>query len=166
MAMKTAASEAFWREFLRHSAVGNPEYQVVSFGDSPEMASELARLVVAGVKRATAYLRRDYEDAGLPLPAVGDFVVVIDGTGAPCCVWRTTQIEVKPLGCADARFAWDEGEGDRTLEWWLAAHQRYFSRQAAREGFQMHDAIETVFERFEVVWPRAIADSNASVGLT
>ena len=116
MAIKTPETDAFWREFLRHAGLSNPEYQVVSFGDSPAMASELAGLVVTGVKRATASLRRDYEHGGLPLPAVGDFVVVIDGVGASCCIWRTTQIEIKPLCRVDARFAWDEGEGDRTVQ--------------------------------------------------
>ncbi|MGC1574971.1 MAG: ASCH domain-containing protein [Beijerinckiaceae bacterium] len=159
MATKTPETYAFWREFLRYAGLSSPKYQVVSFGDNPEMASELAGLVVTGVKRATASLRRDYEDGRLPLPAVGDFVVVIDGMGAPRCIWRTAQIEIKPLCRVDARFAWDEGEGDRTLAWWLAAHQRYFARQAERDGFKMHDAIETVFERFAVVWPLAIADS-------
>jgi uncharacterized protein YhfF len=115
--------------------------------------------VVAGTKRAAASLMRDYADGRLPLPAVGDFVVVVDGAGAPRCIWRTTEIEIKPLDTVDARFAWDEGEGDRTIDWWLAAHRRYFARKAARDGFEMHDAIEAVFERFTVVWPPAIADS-------
>jgi hypothetical protein len=28
----------------------------------------------------------------------------------------------------DEAFAWNEGEGDRTRDWWLAAHRRYFAR--------------------------------------
>jgi uncharacterized protein YhfF len=113
---------------------------------------ELADLVLSGVKRATASLVRDYSSPDNPLPMVGDFVVVRRG-------WKSsmhlshTEIEIKPLIAADERFAWDEGEGDRTLDWWLAGHRRYFGRQAVRDGFKMHDEIETVFERFEVVWP-------------
>jgi uncharacterized protein YhfF len=60
-------------------------------------------------------------------------------------------VEVKPLSKVDDLFAWDEGEGDRTRAWWLDAHRRYFQRQADREGFSMHDEVETVFERFELV---------------
>jgi len=30
-------------------------------------------------------------------------------------------------------FAWDEGEGDRTGEWWLHVHSRYFGWQASRK---------------------------------
>ena len=157
--MKTVATEVFWQDFVRHAGLGATDYQVVAFGDNSGMATELAALVVAGTKRATASLMRDYADGRLPLPGVGDFVVVVDGGGAPRCIWRTVEIEIKPLNAVDARFAWDEGEGDRTLDWWLAAHRRYFARQAARDGFEMHDAIETVFERFTVVWPLTIADS-------
>ena len=59
----------------------------------------------------------------------------------------------------DETFAWDEGEGDRTRDWSLAAHRRYFNRLTSREGFDFDDNILTVFERFEVVWP-LVADLN------
>jgi len=155
---KTVATDAFWQAFARHAGLVDADYQVAAFGDGVAMATELAELVVAGTKRATVSLARDYEDGRAPPATVGDFIVVIDGTGAPRCIWRTTEIEIKPLGAVDARFAWDEGEGDRTREWWLAAHRRYFGRQAAREGFAFDDSIETVFERFTVVWPLSLAD--------
>ena len=63
-----------------------------------------------------------------------------------------------PLNSVDEKFAWDEGEGERTRDWWLNAHRRFFGRRAAARGFPMHDEIETVFERFEIVWPPEIAD--------
>jgi uncharacterized protein YhfF len=50
------------------------------------------------------------------------------------------------------------GGGDRTRDWWLDAHRRYFTRQASREGFELNDEILTLFERFEVEWPLDIAD--------
>ena len=64
----------------------------------------------------------------------------------------------------DERFAWDEGEGERTREWWLSAHRRFFGRRAAAQGFHMHDEIETMFERFAIVWPPEIADISRSAG--
>jgi uncharacterized protein YhfF len=143
---KTAATDAFWQAFARHAGLTGADYQVAAFGDNAAMASELVELVLAGTKRATVSLARDYADGRAPPARVGDFVVVIDGTGAPRCIWRTTEIEIKPLGAVDARFAWDEGEGERTCEWWLAAHRRYFGRQASREGFAFDDSIETVFD--------------------
>lgn len=158
MSRKTERSEAYWRDFVLHSGVDADEYAVCSFGDSSAMATELADLVIVGTKRATASLARDYADGREPLPKVGDYVVVVDGEGAPCCIWRTVEIVVKPLDAVDEGFAWDEGEGNRTREWWLDAHREYFGRQAACEGFTMHDNIETVLERFEIVWPLSAAD--------
>src|SRR5262249_20676091 len=114
MLRKTKLSEAYWRNFVLHSGIDVDDYVVCSFGDSPAMATELANLVVVGTKRATASLRRDYADGRDPLPKIGDYVVVVDGEGAPCCIWRTVEIVVKPLDAVDEGFAWDEGEGDRT----------------------------------------------------
>jgi uncharacterized protein YhfF len=122
------------------------------------MATELADLVIAGIKRATASLVRDYRGDREPMPQPGDFVMMLDGEGQPRFIWRTTEIKIKPLSEVDEAFAWDEGEGDRTRDWWVAAHRRYFARQAAREGFELDDEILTVFERFEVVWPLDVAD--------
>jgi uncharacterized protein YhfF len=158
MPPKTEQVKAFWKAYRESSGAGDGDYDVVAFGDSPAMADELAALVVAGTKRATASLLLEYSDDGKPpVPKVGDLVVVADGGGAPMCIWRTTDIEIKPLIAVDDRFAWDEGEGDRSREWWLSAHRSYFARQAARDGFRMHDDIDTVFERFEIVWPLSLA---------
>jgi uncharacterized protein YhfF len=84
---------------------------------------------------------------------VGGHVVVVDGRGEPMSIFQTTEVRVAPLSSVDDAFAWDEGEGDRTRDWWLAAHAEFFTRQAANEGFEFHPDIETVFERFKVVWP-------------
>ena len=89
-----------------------------------DRASKLIDLMLAHRKRATASLARDFGGEE-PLPKSGDHVVVIE---------------------VDDAFAWDEGEGDRSRAFWLDAHRRYFARQAAREGFAMHDLMPTVFD--------------------
>jgi len=151
---------AFWNRYKAAAGLDHDRYDVVAFGDSAAMADELADLVVNGPKRATAGLLRDFGPGGEPMPVVGGHVVVVDGAGRPRCIWRTTEVTVKPLVEVDAAFAWDEGEGDRTRDDWLDGHRRYFSRQAARDGFAFHDRIETVFERFAVVWPPGIDDRS------
>src|SRR5262249_50110601 len=114
-------------------------YVVGSFGDSPEMATELGDLVIAGIKRATTSLACDYGAGREPIPRPGDFVLMLDGDDHPRFIWRTTEVTIKPLYQVDAAFAWDEGEGDRTRDWWLDAHRRYFARQASRQGFELDD---------------------------
>ena len=124
-------TDAIWQAFRRHAGVDDDSYVVGSFGDSPETATELADLVVAGIKRATVSLARDYNARRQPTPRPGDFAMMLDGEGLPRFIWRTTEITIKPLSEVDEAFAWDEGEGDRTRDWWLAAHRRYFGRQAS-----------------------------------
>jgi len=158
MSDRTPQVRAFWAAYRMRAGLNHDRYDVLAFGDSPAMADELGDLVINGPKRATVGLLRDFGAGGAPMPAVGEHVVVIDGRGAPLCIWRTTDVAVKPLIEVDDAFAWDEGEGDRTRDDWLRGHREFFSRQAAREGFEFHNRLETVFERFTVVWPPEVAD--------
>ena len=161
MSPRSPDTDAFWQAFRRHAGLDHDNYVVGSFGDSPEMATELAGLVIAGIKRATASLARDYGEGREPMPKPSDFVMMLDGEGRPRFIWRTTEVMIKPLSEVDEALAWDEGEGDRTRDWWVDAHRRYFARQADREGFEFDDDIATVFERFEIVWPLGIGDSSS-----
>jgi uncharacterized protein YhfF len=164
MSVRTPEVQAFWAAYRSTSGLDHDRYDVVALGDSPQMADELSDLVLEGPKRATACLLRDVGPGGETMPAVGEHVVVVDGKGRPRCIWRTTDVVVKPLIEVDESFAWDEGEGERTREDWLRGHRSYFSRQASRRGFDFHDRIETVFERFTVVWPPEVADESVASG--
>jgi uncharacterized protein YhfF len=155
---RSALTDEFWRGYRDAAGLHHDDYDVVAFGDGPEMATDLAELTVAGIKRATAGLMRQFGPDGEPPAVVGGYVVLLDGAGRPRAVWRTTEVRIGPLNSVDERFAWDEGEGERTRAWWLSAHRRFFERRAAAQGFRMHDEIETMFERFEIVWPPEIAD--------
>lgn len=125
-----------------------------SFGDSPELADSLVDLVVSGRKRATAMLLAEHEICGDPLPEEGGVWIVLDGAGAPRAVIRTCQVRIGPFQSVDADFAWDEGEGDRTVTDWLDGHRRYFCRVCAeRLGQPFAEDMTTVFERFEVLYP-------------
>lgn len=142
----------FWQDFCaQHGLDAARRHDVYAFGDSPELADELLELVLHGPKRATAGLLADYDD-GEPMPEAGTLSVLLDGAGRPRCVVRTTEVVVKPLVEVDAAFAWDEGEGDRTRESWLADHRAYFGRERAARGLAFSDEMPAVFERFELVW--------------
>jgi uncharacterized protein YhfF len=101
MLPRSSNTDAFWQAFRRYAGLDHDNYVVGSFGDSPEMATELADLVVAGTKRATASLARDYGDRREPIPKPGDFVIMLDGEGRPRFIWRTTEIMIKPLSEVD-----------------------------------------------------------------
>lgn len=156
---KSEATEQFWDAFRTATGAHAERYDIVSFDDTPETANELAELVLSGRKRATAGLLRQFGPDGEPLPVIGGYVVLVDGSERPCAIWRTVELRLGPLLSVTDAFAWYEGEGDRSRESWLASHRAFFGRYAARNGFALLDGEETVFERFEVVWPpgRAVA---------
>lgn len=113
-----------------------------SFGDSPEMADELLRLVLAGTKTATCWAARDFG----PTP-IGAGSVILDGAGAPQAIVETTEMRLVRFCDVDEAFAHDEGEGDQSLSWWRDAHRRYFDRNG---GFS--DDMEVWCERFLLKW--------------
>jgi uncharacterized protein YhfF len=144
---------AFWTECVAHTGVEGP-YEAWAFGDDsrPELATELALLVRDGPKRATAGLAAEYEEENEPLPEPGDLSVILDGAGAPVCVIRTSDVQIKRFGDVDDAFAWDEGEGDRSLSYWKDAHIRFF----AHFGVAIDGDTRMMLERFELVWPKTV----------
>ena len=95
-----------------------------AFGDSPELADELALLVLAGKKRATCWAASDG-----PSTEVGKRMVMVDGAGRPRAIIETVELTQCYFEEVDEAFAFDEGEGDRTLAFWRRAHRNYFTRQ-------------------------------------
>ena len=94
-----------------------------AFGDGPELADELLDLVINGIKTATCSTE-DEPNTSKP----GEGWIVLDGRGCPSCVIETTEITYRGFGEVDAAFAYEEGEGDRSLAYWREAHRRYFGR--------------------------------------
>jgi uncharacterized protein YhfF len=100
------------------------DLETFSFGDGPDLANLLLELVLAGTKRATCWA----ESQGLLSAEVGKLMVVLDGQGAPKAVLKTTELTKRRFDEVDEAFAYDEGEGDRSLQYWREAHTRYFTR--------------------------------------
>ena len=95
-----------------------------AFGDSPQLADELLALVLEGRKRATCWAVAE----GLKGAEIGKYMVARDGVGRPRAVLQTVELSQHRFDEVDEAFAFDEGEGDRSLAYWRAAHQRYFTR--------------------------------------
>jgi GrpB-like predicted nucleotidyltransferase (UPF0157 family)/uncharacterized protein YhfF len=137
----------FWEAFVASAGIDGP-HTAWGFGSDPRMADDLGLLVRDGPKRATTSLRSWYVDDDEPMPAVGNLGVVLNGSGDPLCVVRTTSVEIRRFGDVDASFAWTEGEGDRSLEYWRDAHIRFFES----EGRPVDEDTEVVLEIFELLW--------------
>jgi uncharacterized protein YhfF len=94
-----------------------------AFGDGPELADELLDLVMLGIKTATCSTE-DEPNTSTP----GERWIVLDGSGTPRCVIETTELSYRRYTEVDAAFAYEEGEGDRSLAYWRDAHRKYFVR--------------------------------------
>ena len=83
--------------------------ETLSFGDNSDLANRLLELVLSGTKRATCWA----ESQGLLSAEIG---------------LKTVELTKRRFDEVDEAFAYDEGEGDRSLRYWREAHTRYFSR--------------------------------------
>ena len=136
---KSATTDAFWKAFRSKDPQAPDAYRILRFGGKDAaLATELANLVVGGSKRATATLLRDFETGVEPVfPKPGHFWVLINGAGDPLSVVRTTQVNVVAFGEVDAAFAWDEGEGDRSLTWVAQCTHAIFREPGGSGGFRL-----------------------------
>ncbi|WP_096423355.1 ASCH domain-containing protein [Microcella alkaliphila] len=151
-----AAAEAMWRAYADahpETVAATQDWTVEYFGDSPTLADELLGLVLDGTKRATAALVVEFIAEGEALPRIGSHWIACDGAGVPRVVLRSTEFRLATFDEVDERFAFDEGEDDRTLATWREGHRRYWERTAAARGGTWSPEQQIVLERFTVVWP-------------
>ena len=153
---KQSEVEAFWRRYLAslpQEAEPLPNsYEAWSFGDNQEAANRLGDLVRAGIKTATCSLVWAYEAENEKLPAIGDLSIITNWDGEPLCIIETTEVDVKEFNEVDDRFAYDEGEGDRSLAYWREVHWEAFSREYPAIGREPAETMPIVCERFRLVF--------------
>ncbi|QPC45546.1 ASCH domain-containing protein [Mangrovibacillus cuniculi] len=141
-------SKEYWNRFWEKQGETAPTSVTAwQFGASPD---QLAQLVIDGIKTATCSGYVFYgEDE--PLPAVGDYSVVLSSKDEPVAIIKTTSVEVMPMNEVSEDFAISEGEGDRTYEYWRSAHEKFFTKELAELGLEYTEDMMLVCERFELV---------------
>jgi uncharacterized protein YhfF len=76
-----------------------------------------------------------------PLPQKWDLSIVLDGNGNPVLVIESITVVILPFNEVSEQFAFEEGEGDRSLAYWRMAHENYCRRNHFREpGVRRNDA--------------------------
>jgi uncharacterized protein YhfF len=146
--------ERFWQRYLqtRPGADDLRYFEAFGFGNTPEMADELADLVLCGVKTATSGLLWEYEDRQKPRFAIGDLHVVLNGAGEPRAVIETVELRIVPFSQVDVPFARDYGEGDRTLAWWQVHLWEYYVEECAALERTPSPEMPLLCERFRLVF--------------
>ncbi|MEM9119038.1 MAG: ASCH domain-containing protein [Cyanobacteria bacterium P01_F01_bin.56] len=164
LVMNPTAIAQYWQNYLQTLTLAmdrSVPYLVDQFGDTPELANELGQLVLNGTKTATCSTLWEWQAEAEPLPTVGIHTIVIDGDGQPLCIIQTTEVTIQAFNEVDAQFAYNEGEGDRTLASWRQMHWQYFVRVLPHIGKVPTLDMPLVCERFRVVFP-SITSSTAS----
>ena len=150
-----AANDVLWTLYIELVLGGwSPPTRAVdvwSFGNRPEMASNLVHLVACGAKRVTMGWIAAAKKEGSPLAIEDGVSVVTDGFGYPRVVLRSAEVRELPFDEIDADTAAGEGEGDLTHEDWREAHVAYFTKEAAQHGLAFDDRALISVERFEVL---------------
>jgi len=151
-----SAVQEYWDEFLilNPAITKDTSYQAWFFGNTAEMALELAALVIEGKKTATGSLAAVNKIRPEEAPVPDGYSVVTDFHGVPMCVIQTAEIRHMPFEEVDAQFAADEGEGDQTIEYWRDVHWLYFTREADGLGLDFDERSLVCCERFRLLYPR------------
>ncbi|MGF1559113.1 MAG: ASCH domain-containing protein [Flavobacteriaceae bacterium] len=154
--MDNASARNLWGDYLdQHLEDAFHEApKAIHFCDNEVDANECAKLVKAGIKKATSHSLLGLQYRNEKLPKIGDYTVVTDWSGIAQCLVRTTKVELKPFFSIDAEYAQKEGEGDKSLAHWKRVHWDYYTREL--EGFDRlpRESMIIVCEEFEKIFER------------
>ena len=142
-------AQEMWESYSQKENI-TADYDAWAFGDDPD---ELARLVSAGIKTATASAAIWYDLEGEDLPQAGQYSVILNTRDEAVCIIKTTRVFTVPFCDVDETQAFREGEGDRTLSYWRRVHERFFTEELKTIGRSFDEKMLIVCEEFEKVYP-------------
>ncbi|QUM77146.1 ASCH domain-containing protein [Moritella sp. 24] len=114
-------------------------------------ANLCADLVSQGIKTATSSMKHWYDSGEEMMPTEGHLLVVTNWDGEPQSIVEITAVSECKYSDVTAEFACSEGEGDRTLDWWRAAHWDFFSNECVAADIEADENMVLVLEHFQVV---------------
>ena len=130
-------------------------YEAWGFGGAPD---KLAELVIRGTKTATCSALILYEAEGERIPEAGDYSVILDSEENAVCIIKTTKVYITPFNEVSAEHAFKEGEGDRSLKYWRAVHEEFFTEELSAIGLAFDETMKLVCEEFELAALPAMYD--------
>ncbi|MEE9374786.1 MAG: ASCH domain-containing protein [Rhizobiaceae bacterium] len=124
-----------------------------SFGDSPKMADDGARDVIARKQVATCVALAFVENGTAAKPEVGLVEIILNGKTSPSCAIETWKTDTQQYDQIDLQFALDEG--CRDLKEWQDIHEAYFKRRncfsPTMKIYRQYFNVIEVFEDVETV---------------
>lgn len=143
------SGKELWEAFVMEKHLAACPYEAWAFGME---ADRLAHLVLTGEKTATASAYSLYELENEPLPAAGEYSVILDSKDNAVCVIQTNKVSIVPFHAVSAEHAYKEGEGDKSLDSWRKVHEKFFTEQLNIVGLEFTPDMKVVCEEFAVVY--------------
>ena len=154
--MDNASANNMWGDYLKNHLedVFHETPKAAHFWDNEQDANECAKLVKAGVKKATSDSLLGLQYRKERLPKIGDYTVVTNWEGKAQCIIETIKVTLKPFFSIDRANAQMEGEGDQTLEHWKKVHWDYYTRELAEFERLPRESMIVVCQEFKKVFER------------
>ncbi|EOW1565231.1 ASCH domain-containing protein [Listeria monocytogenes] len=152
MAIYKDSVNEMWQKYRTEHPMISSKFEAWAFGNSAQMANELGGLVMDGIKTGTSSLFYWYDQGGETMPSVGSHVVLLDGEEEAIGIIKLINVTIMPFNEVPKTFAYLEGEGDRTLEYWREVHTSFFSNECVELGIPFEEDALVVCEEFEVVY--------------
>lgn len=154
MIIMATPSEQLWDDFVKENNIEGKTFQTRWFGEqtNPTQVTELANLILSGKKRSTAKPLAYYSAEQEAVPQVGDYFVLLNGDMKPVAVAETVVSELIPFLRISAEHAYNEGEGDLSLEDWRDRTRTKFNDLMAKYDHHFSEDDPVVSEAIKVVY--------------
>jgi len=155
----TTNVDRYWQQFLASLPAGAPSPRSAEtcwFGFTWDDAREIAPLVRNGTKTATGALVWANEADGQARSRPGDLWIVLAGRDEPVCVIETIDVRVIPYDEVPEEYAWDGGEGDRSLTDWRRIYWEMIVSECERIGRDPSPKAPLAMERFRIVYSQPL----------
>lgn len=147
--------EDFWGAFLEQT--GRPETTVMTdvtyFGDSEEESVTILEQLLSGEKTAVGHCIPAYLATKRRMPRAGDYTMVTDYYGNPCCILYTSDVTIAPMPEIPEDLRRMEYP-ELTAEQWLARKQAESLDMASRLRFHYNEEIPLLMETVKMVYPQ------------
>lgn len=144
----------FWLAFLEETHT-DPTVTVsryTYFGQSEEESVSNLEQLLSGEKTAISHCIPDYLTKKQPLPRVGDYTMVTDFYGNPCCILRAVDVLISPLTeVPEPWIQWEHPGAARDA--WLTEKLAEYRALAARGAFHANAENPILLEQVQVVYP-------------
>jgi len=157
--------EQLWNDYLLtlpEKGRGQKYFEAASWGNSPELADRIARLILAGIKTTTSALLWDQQHKHWPIEQAGDKSIVLDSHNCPVCITETLEVFIKPFNEVGADFVYHYGEGDRTMNFWNENMWEYYAEECQALGRIPAPDMPLICQVFKRIHPTALPPSAFS----